>query len=286
MSAAPTHASAGRFVEAAGNRLDGSPLAVMLDVDGTLAPIVDRPDAAAVPDETIAVIRRLADLHSVHVAVISGRSAVDAYRMVPVSTTWTIGNHGMEWRPPHGEAQVLDAARPFADVVARAFHDLEPRVRAVRGAILEHKHWTLSLHYRVADPIDVPALEASARDIAARLGLRVTHGKKVIELRPPIDVNKGTAAIDFAGRVGALDGHGSVLYAGDDRTDEDAFQALRRHARAVTVRVSGSADDVAPVATHAEVTIGSVEALRQALLWLVDRRATRKPQGSPPRQRR
>jgi trehalose-phosphatase len=268
-----TQRSADRFLEAAGSRLDGSPLAVMLDIDGTLAPIASQPDAAAVPAETLSALSRLAGAASVHLAVVSGRAVVDAFRMVPIATTWTIGNHGVECRPPSGETQVLDSARPYASVVAEAVTALTPGVRAVRGAILEDKHWTLSLHYRLVEPGAVPALEASARDIAAKLGLRVTEGKKVLELRPPIDVNKGTAALDFARRIGAFEGDGAMLYAGDDRTDEDAFRALRPHDRAITVRVMGAADDPLRISTSAELAIDSTEELQRVLLWLADRRA-------------
>lgn len=273
MNAETTQLSADRLVETAGSRLDGSPLALMLDIDGTLAPIAPRPEAAAVPAETLSALSRLTSATAVHVAVVSGRAAVDAFRMVPIAATWTIGNHGMEWRSPNGEAQVLESARPYAAVVAEAVSALAPSVRAVRGAILEDKQWTLSLHFRLVDQGAVPALEASARDIAAKLGLRVTEGKKVMELRPPIDVNKGTAALDFAHRIGALEGEGSMLYAGDDRTDEDAFRALRPHGRAVTVRVMGAADDPQRVSTSAELTIDSPEEMRRLLLWLADRRA-------------
>lgn len=274
MSAATTQRSADRLAEVVGSRLDGSPLALMLDIDGTLAPIAPRPDAAAVPADTLAALSRLANAPSVHVAVVSGRAAADAFRMVPVPAAWTIGNHGLEWRSPNGEPKVLDSARPYAAAVADAVAALTPGVRAVRGAILEDKHWTLSLHFRLVEPGAAPALEASARDIAAKLGLQVTEGKKVIELRPPIDVNKGTAALEFARRIGALDGDGSMLYAGDDRTDEDAFRALRPHSRAVTVRVMGAADDPQRVSTSAELTLDSTEELRRVLLWLADRRAS------------
>jgi trehalose-phosphatase len=260
-------------METAGYRLDGSPLALMLDIDGTLAPIASRPDAAVVPAETLSALGRLTSATAVHVAVVSGRAAADAFRMVPIAAAWTIGNHGIEWRLPNGEPQVLDSARPYASVIAEAASALTPSVRAVRGAILEDKQWTLSLHFRLVEPSAVPALEASARDIAAKLGLRVTEGKKVMELRPPIDVNKGTAAVDFAHRIGALEGQGSMLYAGDDRTDEDAFRALRPHSRAVTVRVMGAADDPQRVSTSAELTIDSPEEMRRLLLWLADRRA-------------
>jgi alpha,alpha-trehalase len=144
--------------------------------------------------------------------------------------------------------------------------------RAVPGAIVEDKRWTLSLHYRLVEAGAVPGLVAHAREVADATGLRVTEGKKIVELRPPITVDKGTAAVAFAERDGALRDDASALYAGDDRTDEDAFRQLReRSSRAVTVRILGT-DDRSEERTHAEFALASPDELRQVLEWLAARR--------------
>jgi len=263
-----------RFVRAVGSRLDGSPLAVMLDIDGTLAPIAPTPDAAIVPPETRDVVRRLVALPGVHVALVSGRSVADALRLTRVKGAWIVGNHGLELRTAIGEISTVDEALAYEDAIARASRALAPLARSAPGAIVENKRWTLSLHYRLVDDAEAPALIARARDVARELGLRVTDGKKIIELRPPIDVNKGTAAVALANRVGALDEGGCILYAGDDQTDEDAFRALRaRASHAVTARIMDASADTRSAKSDAEFVLASPSDVRSALEWLVARRA-------------
>jgi trehalose 6-phosphate phosphatase len=127
----------------------------------------------------------------------------------------------------------------------------------------------------------VPEVIMRARDVARAHALRVTDGKRIVELRPPVLIDKGTAAVAFVDRVGALREGASVLYAGDDQTDEDAFRALqeplRTHAapasNAVTVRIRSPEDEPGGM-TRAEFRLGSPDELRQALEWLVARRAS------------
>jgi trehalose 6-phosphate phosphatase len=260
-----------RFIDALDGRLGRSPLAVMLDVDGTLAPIAPTPDQAAVPPATRIVVRKLAHLPDVHVALVSGRSATDVLRMAPVEGAWIVGNHGLEIRMPKGELSAVPEARQYQGAIIKAANALGRVARETAGALLEDKRWTLSLHYRLVDDRTVPRLTTRARDVARELGLRVTEGKRVIELRPPVDVNKGTAAVSFAERVGAIP-NGSVLYAGDDQTDEDAFRALRaRYARAVTIRVLEATDHHPSAASDAEFALASPDELRHLLEWVSTR---------------
>jgi len=261
-----------RFIGIVRDRLDGTPLAAMLDVDGTLAPIAPTPEQAMVPTETRETLRRLAALPGVVVGLVSGRAAADAWRLAGVDGAWVIGNHGFELRTPDGQLSPLEAVRPFEDRIAEAAHRLGAVAPVVPGAIVENKRWTMSLHYRLVDPGDVTALVERAREIARALELRITEGKKIVELRPPVDVNKGTATLSLVEHVGALATDASVLYAGDDRTDEDAIAALRaRSDRAVTVHVSGSNDQMA--GTRAEVVLDSTEELREVLDLIVARRS-------------
>ena len=254
---------------AIGPRIDGRPLVILLDVDGTLAPIAPRPEDARVPDETTRVIGELAAMPDVHVALVSGRAASDSARMVAVLGIWALGNHGLERRSPRGEVVPAQTVAEWEPRVTAAAHSLRALVREIPGALVEDKRWTLSLHYRLVDDAAVPALVQSARRVAAEAGLRVTEGKKVVELRPPIAIDKGTAAVALAEELGGFDGSGAVFFAGDDRTDEDAFRALRaRSPRAVTVRVCNERID-----TSAEFRLEDPPALRE-LLAAVARRAT------------
>jgi len=255
-----------------GDRLDGSPLAVMLDVDGTLAPIAPTPSNAAVPHSTRSAIRELATLPDVVLALVSGRSATDAWRLAGVAGAWVLGNHGTELRTPGGDLTVDERIRSFEDAIERAARILSKEFESVSGVIVENKRWTLSLHYRLVEPRETPALVARAQEVAGTLGLRVLSGKKIVELRPPVSIDKGTASVAFAQRVGALGASGSAMYAGDDRTDEDAFQALRSaSARAVTMRIL-SAEDGRGRPSAAEFLLHSTEELRDLLEFLVARR--------------
>ena len=254
-------------------RLSASPLLVALDIDGTLAPIAPTPGGAAVPAATLETLERLTKCQGVQVALVTGRSAADALRMVGVSGCWIIGNHGIELIAPDGSLRVNEDAQSFAPAIAEAARLLERRLAAFEGTIVEDKHWTLSVHFRLAAPEDRPAIERVLEDVGKEIGLRITHGKQVYELRPPVEITKGTALLDLAAIVGARDAAGALFYAGDDRTDEDAFRALRGHASgAVTVHVGGA---IVGHATEAEFIIPDPPALRELLEWLIVQRAGR-----------
>jgi trehalose 6-phosphate phosphatase len=238
---------------------------MLLDVDGTLSPIAPRPDAAVVPAETRRVVTELARLPDAHVAVISGRSAGDAARLVAIDGLWTIGNHGFEVSAPGGPIEPRGDVEPFMEQLKTAQSRIAEIATAYPGAIVEDKRWTLSVHYRLVDRAVVPLLLEKVLETSRQLGLRVTQGKQVVEVRPPIDVDKGTAAVALADRVGALRAGASVFCAGDDRTDEDAFAALRRvRPESVTVRI-GVPDDPAASETAAEFSVANTDELRLLL---------------------
>jgi trehalose-phosphatase len=246
----------------------------MLDIDGTLAPIAPRPQDAIVPAATRETLRHLIALPGVTVALVSGRSAEDAWRVAGLAGAWVVGNHGLELRDPDGKVTTPRDVLPYETVIAEAVRRLSSIERTVPGALVENKRWGLSLHYRLVEPDASPALIERSREVARELGLRALEGKKIIELRPPVDVNKGTATTALAERVGAFRDGASVMYAGDDRTDEDAFRALRtRHQRAVTARIDASEADQSEPPTNAEFVLGSPDELRRVLEWLVARRS-------------
>jgi trehalose 6-phosphate phosphatase len=179
--------------------------AILLDVDGVLAPIVDRPEDARVPEATREELRRLAQEYAL-VACVSGRTGNDARRLVGVDELVYVGEHGLELDPeaPHWRHRI----RAFAETVAWPVED---------------KGLTLSFHYRTAE--DPEAAETYLLETAERArddGLVPRFGRMVLEVRPPLETNKGTAVRAL------LDGRGlaRALYAGDDSTDLDAFRAL------------------------------------------------------------
>jgi len=179
--------------------------AVLLDVDGVLAPIVARPEDAAVPEETRAEVRRLAGRYAL-VACISGRAAEDAARVVGLDGIVIVGEHGVGLDP--AAAEWAERLHAFADGVDWP---------------VERKPLSAAFHYRGAT--DEAAARAFLEDAAARArveGLVAKFGRKVLELRPPVAANKGTAVRQLLEEYGLH----RALYAGDDTTDLDAFAAL------------------------------------------------------------
>ena len=179
--------------------------AVVLDLDGVLAPIVRRPELAAVPEETRGELRRLAGRYLL-VGCLSGRAGEDARRLLGVPGVEVVGNHGLELEP---------RAAAFAPAVAR--------FRDTISWPVEDKGLSLSYHYRDADDQCAAVLELEGvADRARAAGLVPRWGRKVLEIRPPVEADKGTAVRALLARTGATRG----LYAGDDATDLDAFAGL------------------------------------------------------------
>jgi trehalose-phosphatase len=246
-------------------RLAGRPLLIMLDVDGTLAPIALLPSLARVPDETRRIVARLASQPEISVALVSGRAAHDARRLVDVDGVWTIGNHGAEVMSPSGDVAVEPSIMRYGPAIQSAANALAPLVDAFEDVIVENKSWSLAVHYRAADERLVPKLRECVMRVAADHGLRVADGKKVFEVRPPVSIHKGSAVIQLASSLGALGPGASLLFAGDDATDEDAFRVLRSDApNAVTIHVGDSPDSAA------EFRVGGPNEIRELLLFIAD----------------
>ena len=240
-------------------RLMGTPLVVMLDVDGTLAPIVAKFDEAVVPPATQRAVGALVERPDVHVALVSGRSAAVARRMVGVPHVWVAGNHGFEVEAPTGEDFSDPGVARYRGVIAAAVEQLRPHVRDMKGVIIEDKAITLSVHWRLADPSIAARLRVAVDRVVQALGLRVTTGKSIYEIKPAALIDKGTAVLGLAERLAAGHDEASMMFAGDDVTDEDAIRALREHhPRAVTVRIHGEGSTT----TAAEFSLPDTESMR------------------------
>jgi trehalose-phosphatase len=257
-------------------RLRGRPLVLMLDVDGTLAPIAAHPSLAAVPADTRRTLAHLAAREDVRVALVSGRAAADARRMVAVGRAWVIGNHGAEVMHPNGDLDVNPEVARFGDAMDRAARALGPMLASMDGVILENKRWTLSVHYRMAHAAIIDRLRLYVEASASKQGLRVAGGKQVFEIRPPVRIDKGTAVLRLAEELGGLHPAATLLYAGDDETDEDAFRALRaRVPRAITIHVGAGATEQrtpAGVETFAEFQLRDPPEMKALLERLADRK--------------
>lgn len=207
-------------------------LVLLLDFDGTLAPIVARPELARPLPAATAAIERLRGRGDVELAIISGRGLNDARRLARVEGIVYAGNHGMEIEGP-GVHEVHAEARAARPLLERVVEDLERRLASVPGALVEDKGLTLSVHYRLVDPDGVPGVrDAVLQSIAPYPGLRVTEGKMVLEIRPRVEWDKGRAVDFLLAHLEPPPG-APVLYLGDDTTDEDAFRALARRGDAL-----------------------------------------------------
>lgn len=211
--------------EAAGRRP-----AFFLDYDGTLTPIVERPEDAVLAAGTREVLRRLAATFPT--VVVSGRGREDVSALVALPELTYAGSHGFDIEGPAADGgdhalryRAAEAAEPAVRAVTAA---LERELAALPGAQVEPKRYTVAVHYRRVPSERFSEVEAAVdRQLAAHPELRKTHGKKVFELRPDLDWDKGRAVLWVLEALG-LEGPDVVpLYVGDDVTDEDAFRALR-----------------------------------------------------------
>lgn len=211
--------------------------AVLLDVDGTLAPIVERPEDARVPDEVRRELARLAGRYAL-VACVSGRPGAEVERLLHVAGVAIVGEHGLELAPD--AARWADAVADFADGVDWP---------------AERKPLSVSFHFRRADDeAAARAYLARVADAAERQGLVPRWGRKVLEVRPPVAADKGTAVTALVARAGV----DRALYAGDDTTDVDAFRGL--DGLEVAIRVAVDSGEAPPaLLAAADVVVEGTE---------------------------
>jgi trehalose 6-phosphate phosphatase len=236
--------------------------AVFLDLDGTLAPIVERPEDSAVPAATRALVETIASRYGL-VAVISGRRATEARRILGIDAITYVGNHGYESLQPGADAAQPSPAlvgheRDAADFLAT----YGPARLEAAGVRVENKGPILALHWRGADnEAEAEAAVALAAAEAEGATLLVHRGRKVVELRPAVRTDKGRA-VD--GLLGAAHSIRAAVYGGDDRTDVDAFGALRRLAAGARLRHAVCVGVLSPeappeVALSADLTVDGTQ---------------------------
>jgi len=206
------------------NKIDELALAPVLlvgsDYDGTLAPIVSDPRKAKPCREAIVALKTLASLPQTHVAVISGRALNDLAQFLDTqSNIKLIGSHGSEFEP--GFASRLNKREiKLRNILIR---EIKKIIQGKTGFFIEQKPASISLHYRNAGPQEATlVLKAVIQGPAAKRGTYLRHGKKVVEISV-VSIHKGMALEKIRHRVGAS----VVIFFGDDKTDEDAFQSLR-----------------------------------------------------------
>lgn len=241
--------------------------AIFTDIDGTLAPIVPTPDAAEVPKELKDLLRRLSGEYLV-VAGISGRGTQVARDLVGIEDMLYFGNHGFEILRD-GEVEVVPEAEPYENAVK----ELERRAKeelAPLGAFVEEKGITASVHYRNVSKEVGERCKKFVQEEGERLGLRVTVGRGIVEARPPIRADKGTAVRHLVDDYGPE----RALFIGDDTTDLDAFralEALRDEGKlSEIVRIGVESDEGPPeITAEADLVVDGVEGVGEVLQALL-----------------
>ena len=213
--------------------------AFFFDFDGTLSTIVDQPGTATLVDGAAEALRALAALYPV--AVLSGRDLADIVDRVGIPGLWYAGSHGFEILCPDGTNHSNEAAAQSIPILERAAAELTEHLRADVGVSVEHKRYAVAVHFRNAGPDAAGTVTAAVHDVGKRNGLRVTSGRKVVELRPDVDWDKGKTLQWIAGK---MTGDGALLpiFVGDDLTDEDAFDAVLNDGIGIVVRHSEDGD--------------------------------------------
>jgi trehalose 6-phosphate phosphatase len=257
-------------------RGDPGASALLFDIDGTLAPIVSDPEDAGVPEETRELLRQVATRYAL-VACVTGRRTLEARWIVGVEELIYAGNHGLELlRPgasdPELDPSIADGARRARDFVGR----LDAEDVSAAGLRLESKGPIQALHWRGAPDESAAVRQAERIAGAAEAEGLVPHwGRKVLEIRPVADIDKGTAVERLLADTEVQ----FSLFGGDDRGDLDAFAALGRMVDAGSLRAAarvGVASDEAPreLAELADVVVDGPEGFLEVLRALAQPAAT------------
>jgi trehalose-phosphatase len=234
-------------------------IVVFLDFDGTLAPIAPTPSLARCLPEITSILRALATDRQVSLVLISGRPLCELKQLLKLEGLIYAGNHGLEISGPALEFVHSGAAATLPALSSLCWQITEQLV-SFEGVHVEDKHLTVSVHYRLAAAADSAGVRSIIEKAIETAGhsMRITEGKCAIELRPDVEWNKGTAARFILKQLRQKST--AAIYVGDDRTDEDAFLALRS---SLTVHVG-----LDPAGTAARYFVKSPEGVYGFLEYL------------------
>jgi trehalose 6-phosphate phosphatase len=244
-------------------------IGIFCDFDGTLSPIVADPSAAEINPVARELLVTLRDLVTV-VGIISGRKADDLSQRIMVDGLTYIGNHGLE-RIQDGQRIISKEAKPYLTPIEKAAEEIEAIL--LPAMQLERKEATLSIHYRqTSDPQKArEQTRQRLESVAHQYGLKLFEGRMIFELRPPIEIDKGSILMELI-EVNHLD---AAVFIGDDITDTAAFRAaskLRNRgiclAYSVGVLDSGTPPEVRELA---DLTVPGVYGVVSLLSWLANR---------------
>ncbi|CAD6217030.1 unnamed protein product [Miscanthus lutarioriparius] len=222
----------------------GKQIVMFLDYDGTLSPIVEDPDRAIMSEEMREAVRRVAEHFPT--AIVSGRCRDKVFNFVKLTELYYAGSHGMDIQGPANHLQAtaevvhFQAGSEFLPVIEEVFGTLTAKMEAIAGTKVEHNKYCLSVHFRCVREEEWNAVNEEVRSVLKDYpNLKLTHGRKVLEIRPSIKWDKGKAlefllkSLGYAGRNDVF-----PIYIGDDRTDEDAFKVLRNMGQGIGILVS------------------------------------------------
>ena len=216
------------------HRLRDRQLALFTDYDGTLTPIVQRPEMAILSDELRSQLQALANQTTV--AIISGRDLADVQHMVGLPSLYYAGSHGFDIAGPNNIRLQHKDAQPFLPDLDKAEIQLREQLNHIAGARIERKRFAIAIHYREAAEQVVDTIKKTVDTVLNHYPqLRQRSGKKIFEIQPDIPWDKGRAIYWLLNQLGLNQPGVLPLYLGDDTTDEDAFQALKNHGVSIYV---------------------------------------------------
>uniref|UniRef100_A0A1D1YTK5 Trehalose 6-phosphate phosphatase n=1 Tax=Anthurium amnicola TaxID=1678845 RepID=A0A1D1YTK5_9ARAE len=253
----------------------GKKIVMFLDYDGTLSPIVDDPECAFMSDGMRDAVRNVAKYFPT--AIVSGRCRDKVYGFVQLAELYYAGSHGMDIKGPdtHGGHRQSQDSEPvhyqppseFLPMIDEVYKTLKEKTKSIPGAMVENNKFCLSVHFRCVDEkrwVDVAEQVTSV--LSGYTKLRLTYGRKVLEIRPTFKWDKGKALVFLLETLGFADSSDVLpLYIGDDRTDEDAFKVLRERGQGFGILVSKIPKD-----THAAYSLQEPSEVKEFLQRLAE----------------
>jgi trehalose 6-phosphate phosphatase len=248
-------------------RLAGKTPAVFLDYDGTLTPIVDRPEDAVISGSMREAVRGLAE--RCPVCVVSGRDRRVVQELMGVDDLIVAGSHGFDiWSPTGGEIQ-REEGEEFGELLEGVEARLHREMGPIEGALIEPKRSSVAAHYRLVSEEERPRVKEIVDAVLEEHPdeLKVTPGKMVYEVQPNIDWNKGKAVLYLLEALDLDRDDVMPMYLGDDITDEHAFEALAGASKGGIGIFVGRADDpeVAGRTTAADYVLHDVPEVERFL---------------------
>ena len=208
------------------SRTEGKTIAVFLDYDGTLTPIVADPEMATLSDSMRRVLKALSERFPI--AVISGRDLPDVQRMASIQGIFYAGSHGFDIAGPEGMHMNHQKGTEFVPALDKVEKELEEKLGTIKGARVERKKFAIAVHYRNVKEDEVKSVKRTVEEVSSRYpDLRRSGGKKIFELQPKIDWHKGKALRWLLEMMDLDQPEVLPFYIGDDVTDEDAFKSLK-----------------------------------------------------------